>query len=261
MSARRPLDGRRVVVTRGVDKVDRLPALLEGAGAVVVKVPLIAPVRLVADAEIRAALARLRQDGGSTTRWLVLTSETAAALITAAARPGDLAGVSVAAVGPATAAALRAHGTEPVLVAPGQEAESLAAELAGLGLERATALVIAAAGGRNVVAPALAAGGAAVDVLETYRMVMPDGAAETLRAVFAGPAVDAITFTSGSTVRHCATALPQPPSGCAAVCIGEVTADVARTAGWSTVLTAVEHTAAGIVAVMVEHLGAAHPLP
>jgi uroporphyrinogen-III synthase len=250
-----------VVVTRGVDKIDRLPSLLEGAGAVVVKVPLIAPVPLVGDAEIRAALARLRRGGASTSRWVVVTSETAVALVTTAASSADLAGVSVAAVGTATAAALRARGMEPALVAPGQEAESLAAELSRLGVDGASALVIAAAGGRNVVAPALAAGGALVDVLEAYRTVMPEGAADTLRAVFDGPAVDAITFTSGSTVRHCATALAQPPSGCAAVCIGEVTAQAAREAGWSTVLTAAEHSAEGIAVVMVEHLGAAHPLP
>ncbi len=122
-------------------------------------------------------------------------------------------------------------------------------------------LVIAAGGGRDVVAPALTAAGAEVEVLEAYRTVMPDGAAEQLRAAFAGTVVDAITFTSGSTVRHCAMALPQPPHGCAAACIGPVTARAAEAAGWSTVVTATEHTSAGLVAALVARLGAAHPLP
>jgi uroporphyrinogen-III synthase len=261
MSRDRPLEGRRVVVTRGVDKSDRLPAFLEAAGAIVVKVPLIRPVELASGAGIRAAVAHLQDGGESGARWLVLTSETAVALVMAAVGAADLAGVAIAVVGPATASALRGHGVDATVVAPGQEADSLAAELARVGVDGASVLVIAAAGGRQVVAPALAAGGARVEVLEAYRSVMPEGAAERLRAVFTGAPVDAITFTSGSTVRHCAVALPVPPARCTAVCIGPVTARAAREAGWESIVTANDHTAAGMVAALVGRLTGAHPLP
>ncbi len=125
----------------------------------------------------------------------------------------------------------------------------------------ARALVVAAAGGRNVVAPALTEAGAAVEVVEAYRSVLPDGAADRLAAEFARAPVDAITFTSGSTVRNAALALPNPPPACIAACIGEVTAQAAQAAGWARVVAATEHTAAGIVAVLVELLSGAHPLP
>jgi uroporphyrinogen-III synthase len=263
MSPGRPLEGRRVVVTRGLDKVDRLPGLLEQAGATVVRVPLIATVALLSGAEIAAALDRLREtDGNNEARmWLVLTSETAVALVADAVGVGGLAGVSLAVVGPATAAALHARGLEADLVAPGQEAESLAAELAAVGVAGSGVLVMAASGGRDVVAPVLAQAGARVAVVEGYRTVMPDRAAEQLRAEFARAPVDAVTFTSGSTVRHFATALPDPPQQCAAVCIGPVTAQAAREAGWARVVTAGDHTAAGVVTAMIEHLSGAHPLP
>ena len=263
MSPGRPLEGRRVVVTRGVEKADRLPALLEKAGATVVGVPLIATVALVGGAEIQAALTRLREKGaGSGSRpWLVLTSETAVALVADAAGVAGLSGLAIAVVGPATGAALRAVGVEADLVAPGQEAESLAAELAGLGVAGRGVLVMAASGGRDVVAPVLQQAGAGVEVLEGYRTVMPEGAAERLRAEVARATVDAVTFTSGSTVRHFATAIPDPPQRCAAMCIGPVTAGAAREAGWERIVTAGDHTAAGVVAAMIEHLSGAHPLP
>ena len=255
------LAGRRVVVTRGLDKSDRLSTLLEEAGATVLRVPLITAEAIATEAEVRAALGRLRSGGESGRAWLVITSEIGVHAVAQAAKTADLAGVAVAVVGPATAAALRSFGVEPELVASGQEAESLASELAKRPVAGAAALVIAAAGGRNVVAPVLAAAGARVEVLEAYRTVMPDGAADQLRAAFAGRDVDAITFTSGSTVRHCAGVMADPPQQCVAVCIGPVTARAARDAGWTSIVTAVEHTAAGMAAVLTKHLGAAHPLP
>ena len=92
--------------------------------------------------------------------------------------------------------------------------------------------------------------------------VMPDGAAERLRGSSARAPVDAVTFTSGSTVRHFAQALGgAPPPACLAACIGPVTARAARQAGWSTVITAAEHTAAGLADALIEHLHDAHPLP
>ena len=256
----RPLEGRRVVVTRGADKADPLPGLLEAAGAAVVRAPLIAAEPIAGGPEIRAALARLAAAPGPGRPWLVVTSEVAVGMVGAAGGAAGLGGVAIAAVGPATAAALRAYDLDADLVASGQEAESLGTELSRLTGEGTAVLVIAASGGRNVVAPLLAAGGARVEVLEAYRTVMPKGAAAQLRAVFAAAPVDAITFTSGSTVRHASRALVELPR-CVAACIGPVTASAARDAGWTSIITAAEHTSAGLVTVLGERLGAAHPLP
>ncbi|MBJ7595439.1 MAG: uroporphyrinogen-III synthase [Candidatus Dormibacteraeota bacterium] len=260
MSRGRPLEGRLVVVTRGADKTDLLPGLLEEAGATVVRVPLIAAEAIVGAGEIRAAVGRLRVAAGPAQPWLVVTSEIAVGLVGAAGGAPGLAGVAIAAVGPATAAALRTYGLDAELVASGQEAESLGADLSRLAGTGTAVLVIAAAGGRNVVAPLVAAGGASVEVLEAYRTVMPEGAPEQLRAAFTGSPIDAVTFTSGSTVRHASRALAELPR-CVAACIGPITARAAEESGWRSILTATEHTAAGLVTVLAGHLGAAHPLP
>ncbi len=261
MSPDPPLRGRRLLVTRGLEKGDLLAALLEEAGATVVRVPLIEPVQLVSDVALQAAFNRLRGAAGrgASQPWVVLTSETAVTLVARALGEAALAQVRVAAVGPATAAALRARGIEADLVAPGQEADSLAADLGATEIAGVGVLVVAAAGGRDVVAPVLRSAGAEVEVVEAYRSVMPEGATETLRAV-AGTGMDAVTFTSGSTVRHFAAAIAEPPPWIAA-CIGPVTAEAARRAGWERIVVAREHTAAGLAAVMIERLGGAHPLP
>jgi uroporphyrinogen-III synthase len=263
MRSAKPLRGRRVLVTRGVEKVDRLPALLEKAGAKVVRVPMIAVQRLATVGDIRLAIDRLDHGGqaGGRRPWLVLTSAIGADLTVDAAGPNRLDGLAIAVVGPATDAALRAHGIEADLVAPGQVGESLAAELAMSGLEGARVLLVTASGARDVIAPVLTASGAEVEVLEAYGSVVPEDAAQRLREVLAGPRVDAVTFTSGSTVRHFTEALTEPLPACPAVCIGPVTAEAARDAGWTTVFTAGEHTADGMVAVMVARLAAVHPLP
>jgi uroporphyrinogen-III synthase len=257
-----PLQGRRVLVTRGVDKRDDMAPLLEAAGAVVLRVPLIEVRRLLVAADIARAVDRVEagSGAGSPRPWLVLTSATGAGLAVEAVGAPSLARFGLAVIGPATAAALRARGVDADLEAAGQVAESLAAELVHRGVAGAAVVVVTAAGARDVIAPALIAAGARVEVLEAYRSVTPQGAADRLREALSGPPLDAVTFTSGSTVRHFA-AVAAPPPGCLAACIGPVTAAVARAAGWTDVVIAAEHTTAGMVAALLTHLPAVQRLP
>ena len=60
-----PLRGRRILVTRGADKTDDLPGLLEAAGAVVVRVPLIAVQRLAPALDITTAVAAIGAAAGA----------------------------------------------------------------------------------------------------------------------------------------------------------------------------------------------------
>ncbi|MGH7723730.1 MAG: uroporphyrinogen-III synthase [Candidatus Dormibacteria bacterium] len=263
MSSAAPLRGRRVLVTRGEEKADRLTGLLEVAGAEVVRVPLIAAQRLVAAAAISDAVDRLVDASapGTGPAWLVLTSATGAEMTVEAVGAVRLGELAIAVVGPATAAPLRSHGIEPDLVAAGQVGESLASELVSAGVDGSPALLVTAAGARRVIAPLLEAAGAHVDVLEAYRSVMPETARRRLREALGGPAIDAVTFTSGSTVRHFSLAWPPPLPRCPAACIGPVTARAARAAGWATVIAATEHTADGLAAALLAHLAPVHPVP
>lgn len=249
-----PLAGRLVLVTRGTAKGDWLGELLAEAGATVVHVPLIVVEQLPGTGALAGAVERLRAGGPG--GWVVLTSQTGVRLLfEEVGDHGSLAGVSVAVVGPATRTALRSHGVEPDLVAAGQTAQSLAEELALRHLDGRNVLVVAAAGGRDVVAPLLRNAGARVEVIAAYRSVLPPGAGNRLRSALSRATVDAVTFTSGSTVANFTRGLDGLPlPACPAVCIGPVTAAAARDAGWVTVVTADEHTAEAVVAATVRVL-------
>lgn len=254
MTTAAPLAGRTVLVTRGRDKGDRLGELLEALGARVVRVPLLAVERLPGASELRAGVERL----GSADRqaWVVLTSETAARILLEQIRdPASLMGIGVATVGPATAAAVRAAGVEPAVVAAGQTSAALGGELVTRGVAGSDILVVAAAGGRDDAAVTLRAAGARVTVVEAYRSVLPDGAAAQLAAALRHTPPDAVTFTSGSTVAHFRRAAgDRPLPVCPAVCIGEVTAAAAAEAGWARVVVASQHTAAGLAEATLEAL-------
>ena len=111
--AERPLAGRTVVVTRGGERARGLVDALEQGGATALELPLTRQV----DAEdggiaLRAAAAAVRDNA-----WVVLTSVTAVERFMGALRDArDLGSVLVAAVGPATADALRRAGVEADLV-------------------------------------------------------------------------------------------------------------------------------------------------
>lgn len=255
MTVEQPLLGRAVLVTRGLVKGDRLGELLEALGARVTRVPLIQVERLEGATGLAPAVARMADAG--VPAWTVLTSQVAADLLIAAVDGAWPPGVSVAAVGPATAAALAAGGIGAELVSAGQTAEALGRELSARGVAGASILIVAAAGGQDCAAPPLRAAGAVVETIEAYRSVLPAKATEDLRSALAARAPDAVTFTSGSTVRNFSAAAGRDSlPGCPAVCIGPVTAAVAQHAGWSPVVTAVEHTTAGVAEATVRALGA-----
>lgn len=261
MSGPSSLAGRRIVVTRSAEKGSRLTELLAAAAATVQVVAMIETEPLQDGEAVRAALEVVarRSTLTGTRGWVAFTSETAVRLVHDAA-PGLLGEPRLAAVGPATARALRSRGLVVDLVPAEATAEALAAALAGQ-VGTGPVLVLAAEGGRDVVAPVLRRAGVEVEVLVLYRSVIPEGAAARFRAAMS-PAPDAVVFTSGSAARHAALALTgSGPPATVAVCIGPTTAAAAREGGWAEVVMASEATAGSLVAAVVERLQRGHPVP
>lgn len=258
MTGMGPLAGRRVMVTRAAGQARGLIERLRALGAEPVAVPLVEVLPLAARAEILAGLERLARHRGP--RWAVLSSANAVRLVADAGGwgSGRPPGLSVACVGSETAAALRHAGVEPDLSPATFVAESLAEALAARGLRGARVWLPAAEGARPGLAERLRREGAEVETLTLYRSVLPAGAPEALaRALAAGP-VNAVLFTSGSTVAHFARALgnrPFPP-GAVAACIGPVTAEAARRAGFPAGPVAAEATAEALAGALAAHYSA-----
>src|SRR5207244_714358 len=120
----------------------------------------------------------------------------------------ELAQVRLAAIGPETAAELGRRHLRPDVVPAEYRAEGLVEALAGEDLRGRRFLLPRAAGARAVLPEALAARGALVEEVMAYEAVLPrDADVDGLRAALAAVAVDAIAFTSSSTVRNFVTLL------------------------------------------------------
>lgn len=225
-----PLAGRRVLVTRTRLQAEGLVDRLHALGASVVVVPLIATVPIASPDQIVQVAGAIR--ASAKTQWVAFTSATAVRLVLGGAGADVLAGTHVAAVGPATAAALEAAGNPPELVAGDHDAAGLAKAMLERGMSNACVWFPSAWGSSGVLVTALRAAGASVTVQHIYRSAMPDQAPERLHAALAG-GIDAITLTSGSTARNLVAALGGDPlpRGVQVVCIGEPTAHEARAAG------------------------------
>ncbi len=247
------LAGRRVLVTRTREQAEGLVDRLHRAGASVTVVPLIATVPIADPAAIVASAAE--NAAAPQPRWVAFTSATAVRLVIGAAGAAALSGMLIAAVGPATAAALRSAAATPELVANEHDAEGLATAMLDLGLAGATVWIPAAEGASGDLPERLRAAGAVVNVQHLYRSVMPAGAPDQLRTALAG-GCDAITLTSGSTARNLALAAGTGgvPAGIQIVCIGEQTAAAARAAGLTVDAIAREASVDGLMAALTECL-------
>jgi len=187
------LFGRRIVVTRPRRQAKKFAERLAELGADVVAYPTVEIAPPSDSAPIGAALGRLADYD-----WLVLTSVNGVERFFAGLRNyghdvRELAGVRVAAIGPATEAAIADRGLRVDCRPREYRAEALLeslGEVAGLRILLARAEVA-----RELLPEQLGVRGARVDVVSLYRSIVPRFA-EPL----ADDAVDLLTFTSSSTV-------------------------------------------------------------
>jgi uroporphyrinogen III methyltransferase/synthase len=245
----RPLFGRSVVVTRAREQTSELRARLELLGADVIELPAIAiePVAVT--------LPDL-----SSYDWLVFTSANGVdafferGLGTAGLDARALGGVRVAVIGPGTERALTARGVIADLVPERVVAEALLDAFPKPDRPEARVLIARAEKARDVLPDGLAEVGYAVDILPVYRTVRAEPDAAAVTRVRDGR-VDAITFTSSSTVTNLCDLLgsdpdPQP----IVVSIGPVTSRTARERGLVVHAEADPHTIDGLVDALVSAL-------
>lgn len=244
---------RTILVTRPAAQAAELVAALGQRRIAAVTVPTVAVDHATAADDLDRMLAQM--PGAA---WLVLTSANGAeALLTrmAATGIGLPRDTRVAAVGPATASALRAGGI-PVDHVP--EAYLSVEIAAGLGDIRGCRVVLARADAATpALRDALRVRGAIVDEVVAYRTVEgPADSSEGLHAALHDH-LDGAAFTSSSTVRgllRLASPLDQGRARAVpSFCIGPVTADTARRAGFHVAAVATEHTARGLADAIATH--------
>jgi uroporphyrinogen III methyltransferase/synthase len=259
---KRPLFGRRVLVTRSQVQAAEMVAALGDAGAEAVVMPMI---RLVPPDDYTALDAALVRINGCDA--LLLTSANAARFF--GARAGDqgvpLAGIgaTVVCVGPRTAEAALAAGM-PVHRVPESrfDAEGVLEEvMRALPPYGRRFLLPRSEAARDVLPDGLRREGAVVDAVTVYRNVPANVDKGALRAALEAGELDALTFTSPSTVRRFVDLLDAPSREAAARCtiaaIGPITAAALRRVGLAPHVTPAQATARELVEALAEHVAGA----
>jgi uroporphyrinogen III methyltransferase / synthase len=255
---RQPLTGRRIAITRPEEQARKLAEELQTLGAHVIALPAIAIAPMDDPSRLDAAIREL-----ATYDWLVFTSANGvlafANRLTELGRSwGDRGRARVAAIGPATAGALEALGVSPDVVPAEYVAEALGEALGNVAGQRV--LLPRADIAREALAQELVVRGAEVTQVAAYRTIPQRITPEMLERVTGHEPVDAITFTSSSTVRALAGSLraagrepAETLRGVALAAIGPITAGTLRDEGLVPTLEAREYTVPGLVRALVDY--------
>jgi uroporphyrinogen III methyltransferase / synthase len=253
----RPLFGKRILVTRAREQASALSDLLRESGAEPVEFPVIRIAPPASCAELDDALTRL-----SAYAWVVFTSANAVSAVsdrlTAVNRDARAFGeAKIAAIGPATADALREVGIRADFVPSQFVAEAVAEEWPEKEMTGRRVLLPRAKEAREFLPDRLREMGAAVDVLTAYETVRDSEAADDIRAQLCNGEIHAVTFTSSSTVKNFVESIgrehiPDILKGVVVACIGPITADTARELGIQPDIVSEEFTIPGLVDSLVQ---------
>jgi len=247
---RRPLHGRRVVVTRARAQASGFAATLRGLGAEVVELPAIRIEPRIESEEVQRVAGAL-----GIYELVCLTSPNGVRLLFEAMENAGvdaraLAGVTVAAIGPGTARALAERGILADVVPERFVAEGLIEALEDHEVAGARVLVARAAEARDVLPDALRERGAEVDVVALYETVREQPGDDQIEAA---QNADYITFTSSSTVTNLTEALGDRfPTGARIVSIGPITSETARAAGLAVDVEAQRHDIDGLLEALLD---------
>lgn len=244
-----PLGGRRILVTRSAEQAGSLSAKISALGAEPIEFPVIGYAAMQDSRDLDTALARPNEFN-----WIVFTSANGVRavkerLVALGVSASTLTNVKLAAIGPATASALNELGLKVDFMPSRFLGEQVAVELPVTPGDKV--LLLRADLASEALALGLAARGAVVSDVDAYRTVKPATTDLDLRNV------DAVTFTSSSTVRNLYSMLNAGQrkmlEQVAIFCIGPVTADTARELGLNVTSIAGEHTVDGLVNAMLEY--------
>ncbi len=232
---KKPLFGISVVVTRAREQASELAQSLAVLGAEVIQCPTIEIHPLRDYTALDTAIAALRSY-----HWCIFTSVNGVRFFWLRMQKlgfdsRALGNIRIAAIGPATAAALRDHGIEPDAIPSRYMAEGIVACLLSNEnghVEGKHFLLPRAAKARDVLPNELRKAGAMVDVIPAYETIPAKGHKNEVLARLEAGTLSCVTFGSSSTVENFLSVIPaamlrnHPETKLAA--IGPVTADTLR---------------------------------
>lgn len=246
---KRPLFGRRIIVTRARAQASDFVEKLEASGASTLEFPTIETVEPESWEELDSAIDRISQYD-----WMIFTSVNGLGyLLYRLKQTGrdirDLAGPRICAIGKKTADAVESVGMKVDLVPDEFRAEAI---LEAIGDVKGKKIFIPRAKeARELLPEELKKMGASVDVVTAYRTVRPTGKKDDILKMIRESAVDMVTFTSSSTVTNFAgmfqkTELAEIQGKLKVASIGPITSETAKKLGFTIDVMPGEYTIDGL---------------
>jgi uroporphyrinogen III methyltransferase/synthase len=256
---RRPLLGKRVVVTRAREQASDLVSRLTEMGADCLQCPTIKVAPPDSWDPLDGAIDRLADYD-----WIVFTSVNGVRfffhrLHVRGLDVRALHRVKTAVIGPATRDRLAQEGLNSDIMPESYRAESVAAAFAREDMAGRRVLLPRAEEARPVLPLELHRMGAEVDEVTTYVTIQDRTNADTLLSGLAEGTVDLVTFTSSSTVKNFKALLPSDPdlkglmAGVRVASIGPITSDTARDLGFAVHIEAESYTIPGLCEAIQRH--------
>lgn len=251
----RPLSGKRIIVTRARAQASELIDLLEDYGAECLQCPTIAIREMEDYTGLDGAVAEIESY-----HWIIFTSVNGVEyfyqrLYHAGKDSRALSKAKIAAIGSQTAAALAEKGIRADLIPAEFRAEGVLAAFDPQ-LQGTRVLIPRALEARETLPEELTRRGAFVNVVPAYRTVMADKETAGLREMLHARRVDAVTFTSSSTVKNFLAMLAgenvqELLAGVTLAAIGPITTATAQEAGLEIRVVAEEYTIKGLADALV----------
>jgi len=255
---KRPLRGKRIVVTRTRSQAGALSSELRELGADVYELPTI---RIEPPLDLRS-FAELVQEV-HTYDWLIFTSPNGVDAffemfykLYSDAR--EIGGVRIAAIGPATAKRVKSFHLAVDLQPPEFVAEAIISEFQKKfgGVENQRILLARSEQARDLLPRELARMGAIVDEAIAYRTVPETEDVSGGIARFKAEGADLITFTSSSTAENFMALKLPIPLGMQTASIGPITSQAMKELKLSVDIEAKQYDIPGLVEAIRRHFGA-----
>ena len=228
-----PLKNKRILITRAREQSGEFATRLRHLGAEVIEFPTIEIVPPRRWEELDRAIDRF-----DSYDWIIFTSVNGVNFFWERVKEKGKehrfpSSVRVCAIGPATANQLKNNGIQVDYTPREFVAESILKGFEKMAVQGKRILLARVKKARDILPKGLKEMGAEVDVVEAYRTVKPRGGSKRLKKILAEGKVDAITFTSSSTVNHFVELLEKENvkkllKGIAIASIGPVTSRTAK---------------------------------
>jgi uroporphyrinogen III methyltransferase/synthase len=259
---KKPLFGKRVLVTRARSQASELTAMIDELGGEAIEFPviqLVAPTSEQAQQQRDDALRRLAEFD-----WVFFTSVNGVQFFYDRLRElrvdiRTMCKARIAAVGPKTAEALLERGIVAEPLPSKFQAEGLLDSVQSELKAGQRVLLPTADIARDVLPKKLKELGLEVTEIDIYENSLSVEGGDDVLELLRSRAITTVTFTSSSTVRNLFAALrevgEQNPkallSGCEIACIGPLTADTVKEAGLSITHMAEEATVKSLVQALI----------